>query len=118
MRALVHRFTALTVLVLGLFAPLGAAAQCQRFAEMEANFLRLYPTGGTASRHAGEQGRAVMDMLLFGDDGEAVAFLYSGDGPTTGARGRYMYLILDENDCILKHGWVDGRIYDRLAPSD
>ena len=118
MRAQIQRFAALAILMLGLFAPSWAAAQCQRFAEMEANFLQLYPTGGEISRHAGDRGQAVMDMLLFGGDGETVAFLYSGDGPTTGARGRYMYLILDDNDCIVKHGWVDGRVYDRLVPSD
>jgi hypothetical protein len=114
MRAVIEIYAAVAALALGLYAP-AAAAQCQPYAEMEAKFLELYPTGGEASRHAGEQGQAVMEMLLFSGHGDEVAFLYSGDGPTTGARGRYMYMILDENDCILKHGWLDGKIYDRLT---
>ena len=115
MRAGIEGFAAVAILGFGLCAPVAAAAQCQRFAEMEAKFLELYPTGSEASRHSGEQGRAVMDMLLFSGQGDEVAFLYSGDGPSTGARGRYMYMILDEDDCILKDGWLDGKVYDRLT---
>ena len=57
-----------------------------------------------------------MQGLAVRGDGNAVVFLYSGDGPTTGARGRYMYLILDPADCVLETNWVDGKTFDRVHP--
>ncbi len=90
-----------------------AAAACQTVDDMAENFLTLYPTGGHAARFDGEHADKVIAILAF-DGGDEVVFLYSGDGPVTGARGRYMYLILDPADCIVTSDWVDGETFDRL----
>jgi hypothetical protein len=84
---------------------------------MIGNFQSLYPTGGPAARFEGEQGDLVAAKLAAGRDADEVVFLYSGNGPVTGARGRYMYLLLDPADCILAHGWIDGDTFDRLIPA-
>lgn len=89
------------------------AQSCQGLAPMHENFLQLYPTGRLVQRVSGAEAEAITDSLrVFA--GTAVVFLYSGDGPTTGARGRYMYLVVDESDCIRAHGWIDGEVFDRL----
>ena len=80
---------------------------------MVADFETVYPTGGPAERVTGTHGQRVMDQLGVRAPGRDVAFLYSGDGPVTGARGRYMYLVLDEGECVLAHGWIDGTTFDR-----
>ncbi len=97
-------------------APLGrAGAACQSADEMTRNFLSLYPTGGHVARFDGEQGDRVMGALARSTDPDEVLFLYSGDGPVTGARGRYMYLLLDPADCILGSDWIDGETFDRIT---
>jgi len=111
--------TFILVTVAAIFLVRGdARAQCQEFSEVEESFRAVYPTGGRAGHFQGQEGREVLDKLLAGDDGRAVAFLYSGDGPITGARGRYLYMVLDEEECILKKDWIDGAIYDRLTAAD
>jgi hypothetical protein len=104
-------------MLVGAAGPAGAAG-CQTVEDMTENFMNVYPTGGHAARFDGERGDKVMEGLDIKGDGDEVLFLYSGHGPTTGARGRYMYLILDEADCILDSDWVDGDTFDRLSPSD
>ena len=95
-------------------APAAHAASCLGMAEMLKNFENVYPTGGPVERVAGARGRQVMERLLVSSPGEEVAFLYSGDGPTTGARGRYLYLVLDKDGCVLAHNWIDGPVFDRV----
>jgi len=92
-----------------------SAQDCRRLEAMHENFLELYPTGGIVRRLTDEEARAATDALRVAD-GAAVIFLYSGDGPTTGARGRYLFLVIDEEDCILAHDWIDGETFDRLLP--
>ncbi|HEX9791579.1 MAG TPA: hypothetical protein VGA60_13030 [Kiloniellales bacterium] len=94
-----------------------AGATCQTADGMIENFLSLYPTGGPAVRFEGETGDQVEQKLAAGRDADEVVFLYSGHGPVTGARGRYMYLLLDPADCILAHGWIDGETFDRAVPA-
>ncbi len=93
-----------------------AATDCPSVEAMTKDFLSVYPTGGHAARFDGAYGAKVMQGLAVGGDGDEVVFLYSGDGPTTGARGRYMYLILDPADCVLDSNWVDGDTFDRVRP--
>ena len=99
-------------------APIAQAAPCLGMADMLKNFENVYPTGGPVERVAGARGRQVMERLLLSSPGEEVAFLYSGDGPTTGARGRYLYLVLDKDDCVLAHNWIDGPVFDRVLGAD
>jgi len=95
----------------------GAGAACQGIDDMIGNFQSLYPTGGPTARFDGEPGNLVMENLALGREADEVVFLYSGNGPVTGARGRYMYLLLDPADCVLAHGWIDGETYDRVVPA-
>jgi hypothetical protein len=97
-------------------APGHAASDCQTVEELMENFLSVYPTGGHAARFDGASGDRVMEGLAISGDGDEVVFLYSGDGPTTGARGRYMYVILDPADCVTDSSWVDGETFDRVSP--
>jgi len=108
---------AAAVAAVALAAP-AAAARCQTVEDMTENFLTLYPTGGHAARFDGERGNKVMESLAVNSDGDEVLFLYSGNGPVTGARGRYMFLILDESDCVLRSDWVDGETFDRVSPPE
>jgi len=85
---------------------------------MAKNFSNTYPTGGEAARFDGERGRMVMQGLATDTVGDEVVFLYSGNGPVTGARGRYMYLVLDPSDCVLDSDWIDGDAYDRAVPAE
>ncbi len=81
-----------------------------------ANAQQVCLLHGTAvAQLASQHSEQVLGRGLIGD-GKAVVFLYSGDGPTTGARGRYMYLILDPADCVLDTKWVDGETFDRVHP--
>ncbi|HEY5597486.1 MAG TPA: hypothetical protein VIK47_01665 [Kiloniellales bacterium] len=93
----------------------GPAAACQSVDDMARNFLSLYPTGGHVARFDGRRGDRMMQALAARTDPDEVVFLYSGDGPVTGARGRYMYLLLDPADCILGHDWIDGETFDRVT---
>jgi hypothetical protein len=93
-------------------------AACQTVLDSTESFLSLYPTGGNVARFDGARGDKVMQALAFDGDGDEVVFLYSGDGPVTGARGRYMYLILDPADCIIDSGWIEGAAFDRLGASE
>jgi hypothetical protein len=101
------------VLLLARFVD-APAQGCRRLQAMLADFQNIYPTGDLVERVSGEAGQRVMQGLGETGPGVHVAFLYSGDGPVTGARGRYLYLVLDEDDCILRHDWIDGEVYDRL----
>lgn len=92
-------------------------AACQAVDGMIENFQSVYPTGGPAARFEGETGDLVMGNLAVGREADEVVFLYSGHGPVTGARGRYMYLLLDPADCVLAHGWIDGNTFDRVIPA-
>jgi hypothetical protein len=103
--------------VLAVFPWGGAGAACQAVDDMIGNFQSLYPTGGPAARFDGEPGDLVMENLALGREADEVVFLYSGNGPVTGARGRYMYLLLDPADCVLAHGWIDGETFDRVVPA-
>ena len=102
---------------LSVSAP-GHGASCDDLDGMVAKFQQVYPTGGPVEVIGGETGRRVMDRLLLDSAGRNIAFLYSGDGPVTGARGRYLYLVLDERDCIRDRDWIDGKIYDRVTSGD
>ena len=93
-----------------------AATDCQSVEAMTEDFLTVYPTGGHAARFDDALGAQVMQGLAVSGDGDEVLFLYSGDGPTTGARGRYMYVILDPADCVLDSNWIDGDTFDRVRP--
>ena len=106
--------------VSGLVEPDIAAAACQGPSDMAKDFLDVYPTGGHAARFDGDHGGKVIQGLAFyGDsDGGEVVFFYSGDGPTTGARGRYMYMILNRAGCILHSDWVDGDTFDRVSSTE
>jgi len=95
-----------------------AGAVCQSAEVMTEEFLSVYPTGGHAARFDGARGEMVMQGLAIRGEGDEVIFLYSGNGPATGARGRYMYLILDSAGCILDSDWVDGDTFDRVVPAD
>lgn len=95
-----------------------AGAACQSVEAMIENFMSVYPTGSHAARFGGAPGEKIMRGLAIEGDGDEVVFLYSGDGPTTGARGRYMYMILDSADCILHSDWVDGDAFDRVVPAE
>ncbi len=95
-----------------------AGAVCQSAEAMTEEFLSVYPTGSQAARFDGERGEKVMQGLAIRGEADAVLFLYSGNGPTTGARGRYMYLILDSAGCILDSDWVDGDTFDRAVPAE
>lgn len=77
-------------------------------------FQEVYPTGGLEVRLHGDGGRRVMDALDLARSATAIAFLYSGDGPITGARSRYLYLIVDGEDCIRQHDWIDGARFDEV----
>lgn len=92
----------------------GRAQSCRTLAEMAATFAEVYPTGGLVEHVDGAAGERVMNDLLAPRGGDAVAFLYSGDGPVTGARGRYLYLVLDAAGCILRQDWIDGEAFDRI----
>lgn len=112
------RAAALLAIVLILSAAGPARAQgCQAFDALHDDFLELYPTGGLVHRLAGAEARAAAEELRAAT-GTEILFLYSGDGPTTGARGRYMFLVVDEAACVLAHGWIDGDAFDRLTISD
>ena len=101
-------------LTFGVLATSPAAADCRDLDAMMSDFRQVYPTG-TAAVFEGARGRAVMDRLPLLPQGEKVAFLYSGDGPVTGARGRYLFLVLDAADCIVAQDWIDGVAYDRVT---
>lgn len=101
--------------LIGLAASQGAVAECRELPELREIFVDTYPTGGLVDRFEGAEGAAVMERLLVAEPGHAVAFLYSGDGPVTGKRGRYLYLVLDPGGCVLAHDWIDGEIYDRVV---
>ena len=94
-----------------------AGAACMAVEGMIEDFQSVYPTGGPAARFEGEAGDLVIGNLAVGREADEVVFLYSGHGPVTGARGRYMYLLLDSADCILAHGWIDGETFDRVTPA-
>jgi len=111
------RLLALASVVLAASVP-PVGAGCQSADAMTENFLSVYPTGSHAARFDGERGERVMQGLAIRGEGDEVVFLYSGDGPTTGARGRYMFLILDSDDCILDSDWVDGDTFDRVVPAE
>lgn len=121
---LVGRMLAVGVMVVTVFvgvtgASVGtglAASNCQTVEDVLESFLTIYPTGGHAARFDGARGEQVMQGLAVRGGGDEVVILYSGDGPTTGARGRYMYLILDPADCVLDSDWVDGETFDRVSP--
>ncbi|RMD61749.1 MAG: hypothetical protein D6826_09125 [Alphaproteobacteria bacterium] len=98
----------------GALMPDDAVGQCQPYGQYVDNFMELYPTGSEVERFTGARGQVILERLFAGDDSRAVAFLYSGDGPVTGKRGRYVFLILDDGDCILRHQWIDGDVYDRI----
>jgi hypothetical protein len=104
-------------LTLSVSAP-GYGAGCDDLDSMVAKYRQVYPTGGPVEVIGGETGRLVMDRMLLDSPGRKIAFLYSGDGPVTGARGRYLYLVLDERDCIRDQDWIDGKIYDRVTSGD
>jgi len=108
---------ALAVLVAGTAAGRPGAA-CLGVDGMTENFLTVYPTGGHAARFDGDRGRKVMQALATDSIGDEIVFLYSGDGPVTGARGRYMYLVLDPGDCLLDSDWIDGDAYDRAVTAE
>jgi len=77
-------------------------------------------SGATTAQNyfvSGERDNVIPESLRVAS-GAAIAFLYSGDGPTTGARGRYMFLVVDEKDCVLAHGWVDGATFDDLQTGE
>ncbi|MFQ5773605.1 MAG: hypothetical protein ACE5GS_03710 [Kiloniellaceae bacterium] len=98
--------------------PGDVAAECRQLDQLMMSFLEVYPTGGEVNRLSGAPGRNVMKTLSADSAGHAVAFLYSGDGPVTGARGRYLYVVLDAQDCILRHDWIDAADYDRAVPAE
>jgi hypothetical protein len=101
---------------LGLFGMTSAQAiDCLLLSDVAANFKQVYPTGGPMARYRGEEARAVIRALPSAASGRQVAFLYSGDGPVTGARGRYLYLILGPKDCIRSQDWIDGAACDRAV---
>lgn len=104
---------ALAFVLAVLAVPSAQAQSCREMDAMHENFLELYPTGGLVRRLSDAEGRMAAESLRVAS-GAAIAFLYSGDGPTTGARGRYMFLVVDEEDCVLAHGWVDGATFDDL----
>lgn len=112
---------AIVLASLSFLAPTSADAQQMRCDPLESltdlveRFQEVYPTGGLAVRLDGDGGRRVMDALDITKGPETIVFLYSGDGPITGARGRYMYLVLDGKDCIRQHDWIDGTIYDEVT---
>ena len=109
----------LGVLAALAFAPGGTrAAACSDIERMMADFKETYPTGGPMERIAGARGQAALDFLAPGSMGKGIAFLYSGDGPVTGARGRYLYLVLDGEECILDLEWIDHATYDRAVPAE
>lgn len=94
------------------------ALACRKLSELGLDFRNIYPTGGEVSRFTGAVGRQVMGNLSNRPPGHAVAFLYSGDGPVTGARGRYLYVVVDDQNCILHHDWIDGAAYDQAVPAE
>ncbi len=89
-----------------------AAAECQTVSEFTEIFLQTYPSGGLTETYEGEVGAEVMQRLHRPGAGPAVSFLYSGDGPVTGKRGRYLYLVHDGGSCVLAKDWIDGETYD------
>lgn len=95
-----------------------AVAACQSADDMAETFLSVYPTGGRAAHIDGDHAEKIIHGLAVGGDGDSVMFFYSGDGPTTGNRGRYMYLILDGPGCIVHSDWVDGDVFDRLSSTE
>jgi len=104
---------AMALSLAALLAGTARAQSCRGLDPLHENFLELYPTGGLVQRLSGVEARTAAESLRV-DAGAAIVFLYSGDGPTTGARGRYMFLVVDEEDCVLAHGWIDGEVFDRL----
>lgn len=104
-----------TLALVAMIVASAPAMACSNFDGMAKNFGDLYPTGGEAARFDGERGRKVMGGLATDAVGDEVVFLYSGNGPVTGARGRYMYLVLDPSDCILDSDWIDGDSYDHAT---
>jgi hypothetical protein len=99
---------------MALWAPWvrGALAECQTVSQLTENFLEAYPSGGLAETYEGAAGAEIMQRLHRPGAGPAVSFLYSGDGPVTGKRGRYLYLVHDGADCVLVKDWIDGETYD------
>lgn len=89
-----------------------AAAECQTVSEFTEIFLQTYPSGGLTETYEGEVGAEIMQRLHRPRAGPAVSFLYSGDGPVTGKRGRYLYLVQDGGSCVLAKDWIDGETYD------
>lgn len=109
-----------SALVAGLLvlAATGPAEACRALSSLAADFQNAYPTGGEVLRRDGKRGREIMQRLFVERPGHAIVFLYSGHGPVTGARGRYLYTVLDEQDCILHHDWIDGAVYDQVVGSE
>lgn len=101
-----------------LWASSSPAAVCRELDDLAADFRNVYPTGGEAARHGGQRGREIMRKLFVKEPGHAIVFLYSGHGPVTGARGRYLYTVLDEGDCVLHHDWIDGAVYDQVLEAE
>ena len=93
-----------------------AAASCQEFSSLRAKFEQIYPTGGPPERFGGAAAERILARLyVHRAEAESVVFLYSGDGPVTGARGRYLYLVLDTDGCILRRDWIDGETHDQAV---
>ncbi len=89
-----------------------APGECQTVSEFTESFLQTYPSGGLTETYEGEVGAEVMQRLHRPGAGPAVSFLYSGDGPVTGKRGRYLYLVHDGGSCVLAKDWIDGETHD------
>ena len=89
-----------------------AAAECQTVSQLTESFLQAYPSGGLAETYEGEEGAEIMQRLHRPRAGPAVSFLYSGDGPMTGKRGRYLYLVHVGGSCVLAKDWIDGETHD------
>jgi hypothetical protein len=95
-----------------------AAAGCRTLPDLTQKFVDIYPTGGQVARLTGDAAQAAMTRLGVGGKGVEIAFLYSGDGPVTGARGRYLFLVLDPGDCIAAQDWIDGETFDGAVAPD